>query len=395
MVDLIVVGAGIVGLASALKIKERYPHLGIKVIEKENKVAQHQTGHNSGVIHSGLYYRPGSLKAQNCFYGRGLMLQFCRENDIKIDICGKLIAATDESELDRLKSLFVRGQENGLNGLRLLDSKEAKEFEPYLECKKALHVPSAGIIDYSLVCKKMQDLLEEKGVEFHFNEKVLKLEDNHIYTSKSTYETKYIINCAGLFSDRLYQGEASLRIIPFRGEYYTLNKNKEYLVKNLIYPVPDPSLPFLGVHLTRMIKGGIEAGPNAVLALKREGYSWKDFSFYDNWQVLSWPGFYKLSKKYFTTGINEILRSFSKKRFAQSLQKFIPEIQESDITAYGSGVRAQACDVNGNLIDDFFFEETPKVLHVLNAPSPAATSSLSIGEKVSEFYTNSIETYNV
>lgn len=390
MFDVVVIGAGIVGLATSLRLIDKKPNLKIIVIEKENEVAQHQTSHNSGVIHSGIYYKPGSLKAKNCIDGYNQMVQFCERHNIPHEICGKIIVATNKSEIPRLNTLFERGIANGLQGLKSLQKEELTEIEPYVNGIQGIFVPQTGIVDYFSVSKKMVELLLSKGVEIKYGEKVNSIQNNGeqkiVGTNKKMYEAKVVISCAGLHSDRiarLTHPELNLKIIPFRGEYYTLKKGKQYLVKNLIYPVPDPAFPFLGVHFTRMIQGGVEAGPNAVFAFKREGYTRTSFDAKDFLESVTWPGFRTIVKKYWKTGVGEFYRSFSKAAFTSALQKLIPEIQENDLTSGGAGVRAQACSSTGDLLDDFYIHEEKSILHVCNAPSPAATSSLSIGEYIS------------
>lgn len=389
--DVVIIGAGIIGLSTALKLLEQKPDLKLCILEKENEVAKHQTGHNSGIIHSGIYYKPGSLKAVNCIKGYNLLLKFCDENNIPYDICGKIIVATNEKEFSALYTLYDRGKANGLDGVKIISREEIKEREPYINGMKGIFVPQTGIVDYKLVSKKIVELLISKGVVINFNEKVedIKIKNNEvkIITDKESYQTSLVVACAGLQSDKiasLTNGKINFRIIPFRGEYYKLKESSNYFVKNLIYPVPDPEFPFLGVHFTRKIDGVVEAGPNAVLVLKKEGYKKSDFKFRDAIDTLSYKGFYKIAFKYWKTGAYEIYRSLSKKEFVNSLQKFIPEIKEDDLIPGGSGVRAQACDRNGNLIDDFLFIENKRVINVCNAPSPGATSSLSIGETIVE-----------
>lgn len=389
--DVIIVGGGIVGLATAYQILNSKPNLKILILEKENSIARHQTGNNSGVIHSGIYYKPGSLKAKNCREGYERLIQFCEAENIKYELCGKIIVATDEKELPNLEKLYQRGLQNGLTKLKKLSSDELKDYEPYVYGIAGIYVPYTGIIDYKEVSTKiLQKILQQNG-EVKFNEEVIQInkESNQIsiVTKNSVYQSKYLVTCAGLYSDRiarLTNPSLPLRIIPFRGEYYTIKDDKKYLVKNLIYPVPDPNFPFLGVHFTRMIDGKVEAGPNAVLAFKREGYKKTDFNLRDTSEIFGWKGFRIVMKKYWKTGLAEFYRSFSKNAFTKALQRLIPEITEDDLTEGGSGVRAQACDDKGNLIDDFYFVEQEKILHVCNAPSPAATASLSIGNYIAQ-----------
>ncbi len=389
--DIIVIGGGIVGLATTLNLLKQKPALKILVLEKEQAVAKHQTGNNSGVIHSGLYYKPGSLKATNCIQGYHMLIDFCRTEEIPFELCGKLVVATDESELPQLKNLFERGAQNGLHGFKMLSQAQLKEYEPHVAGISGFFVPQTGIVDYKVVTEKYAHVVQQHGGEIHLGEKVvdikLKLNEAEVITNKSTYPSSLVINCAGLYSDKiakLTMPEVNVKIIPFRGEYYKLRKGKEYLVKNLIYPVPDPNFPFLGVHFTRMMKGGVEAGPNAVLAFQREGYRKSDINLKELGETLAWPGFQKVAKKYWRTGLGEMYRSFSKAAFTKALQKLIPEIQESDLVDGGAGVRAQACDREGGLVDDFLILENKMAINVCNAPSPAATSSLSIGKAVAE-----------
>ncbi len=390
--DVTIIGGGIVGLATALRIKEQNPSLKLLIIEKENVVAKHQTGHNSGVIHSGLYYKPGSLKATNCIKGYEMLLDFCEKEEIKYDLCGKIVVATRPEQISILDGLYERGKQNGLDGFRLLNAEQIKEYEPHVVGLKGFFVPQTGIIDYTDVCKKYLEKTQKLGGEITFNEKVMSISSKNnisvIVTSKQTYETKLVVNCAGLYSDKVGQMTDSqannLRITPFRGEYFEIKPEKQYLVKNLIYPVPDPNFPFLGVHFTRMIHGGVEAGPNAVLAFRREGYKKMDIHLGELFETLTWPGFLKVAAKYWQTGLGEMYRSFSKNAFTKALQELIPEIRSDDLVAGEAGVRAQACDREGGLLDDFAIFENQQAINVCNAPSPAATSSLSIGQTVSE-----------
>lgn len=395
--DIVVIGGGIVGTAVALSIL-RQKNLKVLLIEKEVSLAGHQTGNNSGVIHSGLYYKPGSLKAKNCALGRELMYEFCEEHNIPFDKCGKIVVATNQDEIPVLNLLEERGKANGLIGIKRLSATEIKEYEPYASGIDGLFVPQTGIVDYVSVTNKYADLLREKNGEIKTNSKLnsVKKDGNDfvLITNQKEYRTKFVVNCGGLQSDRiakLFGVDPGLQIIPFRGEYYRLKKEKEYLVNNLIYPVPDPQFPFLGVHFTRMIVGGVEAGPNAVLAFKREGYNKKDFSIKDLTEMSLYSGFWKMAAKYYKMGFQEFRRSFSKELFVKSLQKLIPEIQYDDIETGGAGVRAQALEPDGKLVDDFRIVEAEKMVHVLNAPSPAATASLSIGKTVSELV---IKKYN-
>jgi L-2-hydroxyglutarate oxidase len=389
--DFIIIGGGIVGLATSWRLKQNHPELKISIIEKENAVASHQTGHNSGVIHSGIYYKPGSLKAKNCIAGYQQMIHFCDTYQIPYDLCGKVIVATSEAEIPELDKLYQRGLENGLNKISILNTEETKEIEPHITAVKAIKVPYTGIIDYTAVCEKLADLATELGVDIFLGHKVEKIEvigeSAYIHTAQKTFESSQYINCSGLYSDKiagLTNKEIDTRIIPFRGEYYMLKPEKRYLVKSLIYPVPDPNFPFLGVHFTRMIDGGVEAGPNAVFAFKREGYLMSDVDAAEMFESLAWPGFRKVMMKYWKTGLGEFYRSFSKAAFTKALQKLIPEVKEEDLIPAEAGVRAQACDKFGGLIDDFKIIEESHAIHILNAPSPAATSSLSIGNTIAE-----------
>lgn len=387
--DVIIVGGGIVGLATALKILQKNPAFKVLVIEKENALARHQTANNSGVIHSGLYYKPGSLKARNCIHGYRLLVDFCEKHGIPFELCGKIVVATDDQELPLLHNLYQRGEQNGLTGFRMLGKEALREYEPHVNGVAGFFVPQTGIVDYSAVAEKYGEEISRFGGEIALGQKVIKVvpEGAHVLvdTDVKSYQTRLLINCAGLYSDKvagLASENIGVRIIPFRGEYYKLRKEREYLVKNLIYPVPDPNFPFLGVHFTRMMRGGVEAGPNAVLAFSREGYRKSDINVRELAETLAWPGFQKVAAKYWRTGLGEMYRSFSKSAFTKALQKLIPEIQEGDLVEGGAGVRAQACDRTGGLVDDFLIIEEKQVVNVCNAPSPAATSSLSIGESV-------------
>ena len=385
--DLIIVAAGIVGLSTAYEYKKANPKKSILLIDKESDVAKHQTGNNSGVLHSGIYYTPGSLKAKNCKQGYELMINFAKKNNISFDICGKLIVATKKDELEVLNKIFENGKKNGLKGLNFLNSSQIFEKEPYCKGIAAVHVPQTGIINYKQICKVLFKLLNDSRTEIKFNQELIDLRESNpitVITKSDIFYSKLIVNCAGLHSDRVFRmtnKNSKYRIIPFRGEYYKLI-DKKY-VKNLIYPVPNPSFPFLGVHFTRTIDDEIEAGPNAVLAFKREGYKFWDFNLNDSKETFFWPGFWKLAFKYGYVGIGEIYRSLSKKAFTKALQRLIPEINESNLISSGSGVRAQVCDKNGNLVDDFIIEKTQnKIINVVNAPSPAATSSFSIAQEI-------------
>ena len=387
--DIIVIGGGIVGLATALKIKEQNPSLKLALIEKELRLSAHQTGHNSGVIHSGVYYKPGSLKAQNCIRGYQMLLDFCQAHEVPYELCGKVIVATDPSELPQLDTIMARGEQNGLTGLKRLSEAELKEHEPHVNGIAGILVPQTGIIDYTAVSLKYAEQVQAADGDIILGERVEAIEaqpgGSVVFTHQRSYSTRLVVNCAGLYSDKIAQmtqPNLNIRIIPFRGEYYDLKESKQHLVKNLIYPVPDPNFPFLGVHFTRMIHGGAEAGPNAVLAFRREGYRKADVNLQELGETMRWPGFQKVAKQYWQTGMGEIYRSFSKAAFTKALQKLIPEIQEDDLLPGSAGVRAQACDKEGGLLDDFLILENEIAVNVCNAPSPAATSSLSIGQTV-------------
>ena len=387
--DVIVVGAGIVGLASALKILEKKPSLNLLLVEKENEIAKHQTGNNSGVIHSGIYYKPGSLKANNCTSGYKMLLDFCNKNEVEYNICGKVIIAASSSEIISMKNIFDRGVSNGLSGIKLLTKEEVNEIEPHTNCLSGIFVPQTGIIDYSLVAKKYLDVVCNYGGKIKYNCKVedISVKNNscEVITDKETYSSKVVVTCAGLHSDRMAKmthKNLPFRLIPFRGEYYKLKDEKKYLVKNLIYPIPDPAFPFLGVHFTRVINGQVECGPNAVLSFKREGYKKTSFNMRDTVDTFTWKGFHKIIGKYWKTGLGEFYRSFYKQAFVRALQKLIPEIKSNDLIEGGAGVRAQACMKDGILMDDFYLIEDKCVVHVCNAPSPAATASLAIGDYV-------------
>lgn len=389
--DIIVVGGGIVGLASAHRLLEARPGLSLLLLEKEPKLAAHQTGRNSGVLHSGLYYKPGSEKAKLSVGGLQQMIAFCREHGISHDQCGKIVVATDDSELPRLETLWERGNANGLLGLRKLNAQQIKEIEPHANGVAAIHVPQEGIVDYPGVCDKLAALIRKNGGEITLNARVQTMisegAERIIETGAGNYRAKFVVACGGLYSDRLVRAagqKPSAKIIPFRGEYFQIKKERQFLVRHLIYPVPDPKFPFLGVHFTRMIHGGIEAGPNAVLAFAREGYRWTDINARDLAESLAFPGLWKFLARYPSLWSYEIWRSLSSAEFTRSLQKLVPEIRQEDLQKGGSAVRAQAMTADGNLVEDFHFEEERGVLHVINAPSPAATAALAIGARISE-----------
>ncbi|MBB1194684.1 L-2-hydroxyglutarate oxidase [Flavobacterium sp. SOK18b] len=389
MYDIIIIGGGIVGLSAALHIKKKNSKLRVLILEKENQIAKHQTGHNSGVIHSGIYYKPGSLKAINCKAGYGKLIQFCNENEIKIDLCGKIIVATEKEELPLMNGIYDRGIANGLLGLKRINAQEIKEIEPHCSGVGGIWVPQTGIVDYKEISQKYADLFLQLGGEILFEQNVQQImslgNSSEIQTQNKHFEARLIINCAGLYSDKVAKmtnTELDVQILPFRGEYFNIKKEKEYLVKNLIYPVPNPNFPFLGVHFTRMVHGGVEAGPNAVLAFAREGYTNKTVNWKELFETLGHSGFQKVALKYWKDGMYEMYRSYSKTAFTKALQRLVPEIQKEDLEIGGAGVRAQACDSKGNLSDDFLIFENKNIINICNAPSPAATSSLSIGENI-------------
>jgi L-2-hydroxyglutarate oxidase len=395
--DLTIIGGGIVGLATALKVLEAFPRTRLLLLEKEAQLCRHQTGNNSGVIHSGLYYRPGSLKARSCVLGRKALIEFCNENDVPYELCGKVVVATSQEELVRLEELYRRGLANGLQGLEVIGPERLKELEPHATGIQALHVPETGIIDYTKVAAAYAARVQAAGGDIRLSHKVLGIfegmQEIVLQTSQGDYRTIYLINCCGLHSDLVARmmktgapngtGEQH-RIIPFRGEYYKIAPERQFLVRNLIYPVPDPTFPFLGVHFTRMAKGGVEAGPNAVLALAREGYRHTQVSLGDLWQTVSFKGFWAMAGKYWQTGFGELYRSLSKSAFVRALQKLVPEIRQSDLVPGGAGVRAQAVSASGALVDDFVIRQSRNAIHVLNAPSPGATASLAIGQSVAD-----------
>ena len=388
---MIVIGAGIIGLSTAMKLLERFPKIKLAILEKNAKEGTQQSGHNSGVIHSGIYYRPGSFKADFCVAGRSSMTEFCEDNDIPVWTCGKLIVASDAAGVERLNALEERGTANQVEGLRMVDNIEMSEIEPHVVALKALYAPGTGIVDYRNVTAVYAEKVRTAGGEIHFNTELISSKSINgttvLSTSTGDFETANVINCAGLHSDLVAETmgvETGLRIIPFRGEYYKLRKESEFLVKGLIYPVPDPAFPFLGVHLTQTMKGWVEAGPNAVLATKREGYRKRDFSMRDFLRTVTYPGFWKMGVREWKTGVWEINRSLRKNVFLDSLQQLVPELTANDLDGTGSGVRAQAVDRAGNLVDDFRIEESRGAIHVLNAPSPGATSSLVIGDYIAD-----------
>ena len=390
-----IVGGGIVGLATAYRLGERFPGASLTVLEKEAAVGRHQTGHNSGVLHCGLYYKPGSVKARLAVSGIRQMVEFCRENAVPHEICGKLVVAADDQEVPRLRALAERGAANGLEGLRWLSREEMREIEPHAGGVAALRVPQEGIVDYAAVCAALVGKLAGRGARVVTGARVMRLRPSGngwvAETAAGEFEADFLINCAGLYCDRVAQqaGERrEVRILPFRGEYYKIRQDRQHLVRHLIYPVPDPRFPFLGVHFTRLIHGGIEAGPNAVLAFAREGYRWTDFNARDLADALSYGGFWRFLQRYPSMCWYELRRSLSRGLFCRSLQRLVPEIQPADLATGGSGVRAQAIAPQGDLVQDFQFIARPNALHVLNAPSPAATASLAIGEEVAAMAAN-------
>jgi L-2-hydroxyglutarate oxidase LhgO len=387
--DVLIIGGGVVGLGVALEITRRFPRQRLLVIEKEDGVARHQSGHNSGVIHSGVYYKPGSLKAKLCVTGAAAMVEFCREHGIPHQVCGKVIVAIREDELPRLEDLRKRGEANGLNGLRLIGPDELREIEPHAKGLRALVVPSTGITDYALVCEKYVELIRANGGSVLTSAAAMSIQRSAnqivVETSKGAFSTSSLINCAGLYSDRISRmagDDPDVTIVPFRGEYYDLVPERASLVRALIYPVPDPQFPFLGVHFTRRITGKVDAGPNAILALAREGYRHTDINLRDLAGSVVFPGFWRMARKHWRNGMGEWYRSLSKRAFVRALQRLLPEVEERDFTPGGSGVRAQALKQDGALVDDFQFVPSGKILHVLNVPSPAATASLMIGKAI-------------
>jgi L-2-hydroxyglutarate oxidase LhgO len=387
--DIAVIGGGVVGLSFAMQATEQFPHLRVVILEKEAGVARHQTGHNSGVIHSGVYYKPGSLKARLCVRGAREMVEFCARHGIPHEVCGKLIVATTAEEAARLDDLLAHGEANGLVGLRLLGSEEMREIEPHVGGVRALAVPSTGITDYALVTAKYAEIAVGRGAELKTDAGVVGFKNSGgevtIQTRAGDLLARYVVNCAGLYSDRVAQMagcDPELMIVPFRGEYYDLAPARAELVRWLIYPVPDPQYPFLGVHFTRRIHGNVDAGPNAVLAFRREGYRRTDFDLGDTMEILGYRGFRALARRQWKNGVREFRRSLVKREFVRSLQRLVPEVREEDMTPGGSGVRAQALGADGNLVDDFRFVPRERFLHVLNVPSPAATASLPIGREI-------------
>jgi L-2-hydroxyglutarate oxidase len=389
---IVIVGGGIVGLATAYRLLQRFPGARVTVLEKEAAVGQHQSGHNSGVLHCGLYYKPGSRRARLAVCGIRQMVEFCQSHSIPHEVCGKVVVAVSEEEKPRLEALFERGRQNGLCGLRLLNSEELREIEPDAAGVAAIHVPQEGIADYPGVCQALVNEIHARGGEVRCNARVDAIRRSadgwSIKHTSGHSPCDFLITCAGLHSDRvaaLTRTETrrdQVKIVPFRGEYFLIRPERQFLVHNLIYPVPDPRFPFLGVHFTRMIRGGVECGPNAVLAFAREGYGKTDVSLRDMADALSFPGLWRFLRKYPDASWTELRRSFSKELFCRTLQRLVPEIRMDDLLPGGSGVRAQAMSADGSLVDDFHFVEDDRAIHVVNAPSPGATASLAIGEEI-------------
>lgn len=386
--DVAILGGGIVGLATAYRLLERFPGTAVTVLEKERELAHHQTGHNSGVLHSGIYYKPGSLRATNCREGKLAMQEFCRKENIPFDLCGKVIVAVDPSEQPQLMKIYERGQANGV-ACSLIDTARLKEIEPHSAGIQAIHVPEAGIIDYRQVCDKLGERITEAGGKILTAAKVKSMfrrEGRMIIDSQAgDVEARHVINCTGLYSDRVTRmsgQQPTAQIVPFRGEYFELKPDAQHLVKGLIYPVPDPNFPFLGVHFTRMIHGGVECGPNAVLAFAREGYYKTSFNPFDLLESLTYSGFLRLAWKHWRAGLNEMWRSLSKPAFVSALQRLVPEIRSEHLVPAPAGVRAQAVTPDGQLVDDFLILQNDLVINVCNAPSPAATASLNIGKLI-------------
>lgn len=386
--DTLIVGGGIVGLATAYQLSLRFPQQRIVVLDKESAVGAHQTGHNSGVLHSGIYYKPGTLRATNCRSGKLAMQQFCSDQGIPFEICGKVIVAVEERELPLLENIFKRGIENGV-ACDMIDAGRLKELEPHAAGIRAIHVPEAGIVNYRRVCERLGELIQQRGGGVMLDTKFLKLRPDGerlaIETSRGDYRARFAVTCAGLQSDRVAARTGNpidAKILPFRGEYYELRPEAEHFCRNLIYPVPNPNFPFLGVHFTRMIGGGVECGPNAVLAFAREGYRKRDINLYDLSEALTYGGFLRLAWKYWRVGLGEMHRSFSKRAFVRALQRLMPEIRSEHLVPARAGVRAQAVTPEGSLAEDFLIEASGRVINICNAPSPAATSALNIGKLV-------------
>lgn len=387
--DFAIVGAGIVGLSAAYKLHQAYPDATILILEKEDKVAAHQTGRNSGVVHSGIYYAPGSYRAKNCVEGRHQLEQFVAEHNVAYKQCGKVIVANSEDQVDRLVQIYQNGLKNGIEGIRVIDKEELEEIEPHAYGVRAIHVPCAGIVDFAGMCRKMVELMNPENVHLELSQAVRGINRRNgqlkIQTDTDHFEAGHVINCAGLYSDHVARASGlkpDIQIVPFRGEYYKLKPHAEHLVNGLIYPMPNPEFPFLGVHFTKMALGGVECGPNAVFAFKREGYDKYSFDLEETIETLNFSGFWKLAGEHWKMGLDEMYRSFSKSAFVRDLQRLIPSIREKDLEPSPSGVRAMALDPNGEIVDDFKFAADEKEIHVLNAPSPAATAGLAIGDEI-------------
>jgi L-2-hydroxyglutarate oxidase LhgO len=383
--DVAIIGGGIVGVATAYQLTRRFPGRQIVILEKEDHLAAHQTGHNSGVLHSGIYYRPGSLRAQNCRTGKAAMQQFCREQDIPFHLCGKVIVAVDETELPRLQDIYERGQANGVT-CEVIDRARLCEIEPHTAGTRAIHVPEAGIIDFAQVCRRLADLVRDAGGNILLSAEVTRVRQHAghviIESRAGEVEASYLVTCAGLHADRITRltGQTpEALIVPFRGEFFKLKPDAEYLCRGLIYPVPDPRFPFLGVHFTRLIAGGVECGPNAVLAFSREGYTRTTLNPYDLAESLTYSGFVRMALKYWRTGLGEMWRSVSKSAFVTALQRLVPDIRSEHLDPAPAGVRAQALGRNGDIVDDFVIQTSERIINVGNAPSPAATAALNIG----------------
>lgn len=386
--DLIIIGGGIVGLATAYNFLERFPGKTVTVLEKEASVAKHQTGRNSGVLHTGIYYRPGSLKALNCRAGKQAMQDFCTKENIPFDLCGKIIVAVEENELARMEMLLERGPQNGVVCNRITPA-QIREIEPHCAGLAGIHVPEAGVVDYAQVCRRLAEIIKERGSRVVTSAQATGIRRDNaraiVETTAGPYAAKQVVNCAGLYSDRVTRlsgATPSAKVVPFRGEFYSLRQEGQHLVNALIYPVPDPAYPFLGVHYTKRMSGMIECGPNAVLALAREGYKNTTVNLRDLGETLAYPGFWRLCTKYWRIGANEMYRSFSKRAFVRALQRLVPEMKSEYLDWAPAGVRAQTVSPQGAMVDDFVIEETDRVVNVENAPSPAATASLNIGKLV-------------
>jgi len=388
--NVAIVGGGIIGLATAYELSQQFPERKVVVFEKESQLAAHQSGHNSGVLHSGVYYKPGSLKARNCRLGKEAMQQFCDREEIPYDVCGKVIVAINEEEVGRLENIFKRGQQNGVR-CELIDAERLSELEPHASGVRAVHVPEAGIVDYRRVCERLGEIVGERGGSIHCSTAVRGIrvsgKGSVVETTQGEWQVDHVVNCGGLHCDRIARlsgQQPEAKVVPFRGEFYELKPDSRHLCRNLIYPVPDPNFPFLGVHFTRTIDGRVECGPNAVLALAREGYRKLDINLRDLIESLTYPGFLRLAAKHWKVGAGEMWRSFSKAAFVAALQRLMPEIRADQLIAARAGVRAQAVTPAGNLVDDFLVQRVGNVVHVENAPSPAATSSLNVGRIIVE-----------